>query len=703
MILCLAGNVKGQKDISLQDITVLPKPTENMMKNHLTRIVDRQFAVRDSLLSTLESVEDWEQRSMEIKEAMRSWAGSFPKKTPLNSRITGRLEREEYIVEKLLFESRPGNIVSANVYLPRDISTPRPAILNVIGHTAIGKADERYQNLGISQAKKGFIALVMDGLGQGERQIDDYAPWGGAPGNAHRILGTQAFISGTHVFNFMIWDVIRAIDYLVSRPYVDASRIGITGSSGGGMLSTYILPLEDRISVSVPTCNPNTWSHRVHANLATDHEQIFFGAFEHAIDPRGDPLFAHPPKPLLINATTDDNYNPPRGVWELNTWLFKYYSAHGVPEKLSTSMVDAGHDYNQEQREITMSWMLRWMVGDASGFREEDNTLEEEKDLWASRNGSVYNESGAQMPREWILDYLYKNKSNWEPVITNHALKTHKDVMSELILEVLNMNLEKIDVNGSLITTREVGDVVVKSYTLTPEEGIVLPAVLLTSDKNEPNRDIILYVNQNGKSDILDELDIIKELLKEGYALFAVDLRGSGETSPDMSWTFWDFLAGKPIFGQRVLDVLATLKWLKESDIEAHSINLWGKDIGALYGAFASVLSDDIAGLLLEKPLLSFESVAQVTIPQYRNEIMLPDILEKFDMTQVYQALIPRPIMLLNPLLGDKSVANKTDIKKKYESVNVSYRSLNEESTWYADVAESEERIELILDFFRTL
>ena len=192
----------------------------------------------------------------------------------MNARITGHLDRGEYIIEKIIFESRPNFPVSANLYLPKNLSSPRPAILNVTGHNNDGKAAEKTQRICIAQVKKGFVSLAIDGLGQGERKIYNVPV-----GISHQIIGTQAFISGTHIFNFMVWDAIRAIDYLVSRDEVDAQKIGITGSSGGGMMSTYILPFEDRIYISVPVCNPNTWSYRVHANLATDHEQIFFGAF----------------------------------------------------------------------------------------------------------------------------------------------------------------------------------------------------------------------------------------------------------------------------------------------------------------------------------------------------------------------------------------------------------------------------------------
>ncbi|MEJ7676211.1 MAG: hypothetical protein WKF59_26785 [Chitinophagaceae bacterium] len=422
------------------------------------------------------------------------------------------------------------------------------------------------------------------------------------------------------------------------------------------MMATYILPFEDRIAVSVPACNPNTWSHRVHANLSADHEQIFFGAFASAIDPRGDPLFTQVPKPLLINATTDDPLNPPRGVWELSKWLFRSYSAHDVPEKFNTSMVKAAHDYNQEQREVTNSWMLRWTGGNASNLLEENTAIEKEQDLWAARHGSVYNESGSRKPQELVLDYLAKHKAAWKSVETQHALQEHKTEMAKLIKAVLHTNLDNTSVvKYDLKASRQVGDITILPFVLTPEEGIVLPGILLESKAKSSKQDVILYLNEKGKSELLKDVDIVKGILNKGYRVCAVDLRGLGETSPDMADKFWDFQAGKPIFGQRVRDVLATIKWLKESEIKAQNIKLWGIGMGALYGAFAGVLTEDISGLVLENQLISFESVVQVKVPQYRHEVTLPGILEKFDMPQVYQALSPRPLTVLNPYLGDKT------------------------------------------------
>jgi len=628
------------------------------------------------LLSTLTSVSDWNNRAQTIRDSMISWTGPLPERTPLNARVTGQIDREDYTIEKILFESRPDYRVSANLYLPKKFGGPRPAHLNVIGHAKIGKADERYQRMSIALARKGFVVLTIDQLGQGERQVKEYSGWGGAPGNAHQITGIKAFICGTHVFNIMVWDAIRAIDYLVSRPEVDAKKISMTGSSGGGMMTTYILPFDNRIAVAVPTCNPNTWSYRVHANLATDHEQVFFSAFESSIDPRGDPLFAQAPKPLLLNTTTDDHLNPPRGVWDLNTWLYKSYSSHGVPEKVSASMVRAGHAYNKEQREITYSWILRWTGNNPANFPEEDASLEKEENLWAAKGGSVFNEPGNRREHDLILNYYKEHKADPVKIKSAEAVRKHKAEIGGLIQEVLNSDFKHINVKCEYKSERRIGNIIIKPFILKPEPGILLPGVLLSNSDEIRGTDVILYINEKGKSSVSEDMKVIKDIINKGKCVCAIDLRGIGETSPDMAEKFWDFLAGKPVFGQRVRDILSAVKWLKGSDVNAGSIKLWGKGMCALYGAFAGVLTDDISGFVLEEPLISFESVIDVDIPAYNHEILLPGILEKFDMAQVYQALSLSDIAVINPRLGDKTFAAEDDIRINNELVSTTYQNI---------------------------
>ncbi|NND08646.1 MAG: prolyl oligopeptidase family serine peptidase [Saprospiraceae bacterium] len=687
--LCLQTVVIGQIPLSEKDLTVLGVPADTMMRSYLTNIVDLQFVRRDSILSTFRSAKDWDAHAHTIRDSMISWTGTLPKRTPLNARVTGRIEKADYVIERTIFESRPGFLVSANLYLPKNIKGPHPAHLNVIGHAQDGKANERYQRMSIAQVKNGFVVLTMDLLGQGER----------GKLSTHKIIGTQAFISGTHIFNIMVWDAIRAIDYLVSRPEVDPERICMTGSSGGGMMTTYILPFDDRIKVAVPTCNPNTWSYRVHANLATDHEQVFFGAFESSIDPRSDPLFVQVPKPLLINATTDDNLNPPRGVWDLSTWLYKSYAAHNVPEKFTTTMIKAGHDYNQEQREITYAWMSRWTAATVPSFSEEKITIEREEDLWATQAGSVFHEPGSREAKELVLDYLSDRQARWEKIDTETAVEDHKSKMTALVEEVLNMNFENVHPICDFLDRRRVGDVEIRPFVLTPESGILLPGVLLHSATTAVKRDMILYLHEKGKQELLEDADVVEGMLDDGHSFCLVDLRGMGETSPDMADKFWDFLIGKPIFGQRVKDVLAIVTWLKDSVVETRDIKLWGVGMCALYGAFAGAISDDVAGFVFEEPLLSFESVVKVTEPKFNHEVLLPGVLEKFDLTQIYQALCPQSVLVMNPLLGDKLHADGARMERISSEVLRTYRGSGRQEFWNMSHVPSDERGKIISEW----
>jgi dienelactone hydrolase/pimeloyl-ACP methyl ester carboxylesterase len=672
----------GETLLKATDFMVLDRPADTMMRDYLAAIVDEQFAQRASALAALRSAEDWDRHAAFIRDSLSAWTGPFPERTPLRARVTGRINRDSYILEKVLFESRPDFFVSANLYLPTKHSGPRPAVLNVIGHSPAGKATEKVQRRAIAQARKGFVALVIDAIGQGERQVKDYAPISKPPGNAHQIIGTQAFVAGTHIFNFMAWDVIRAVDYLLSRPEVDPKRIGCTGCSGGGMMTTYILPFETRITAAVPTCNPNTWSHRVHANLATDHEQVFFGAFAAGIDPRGDPLFAHVPRPLLINATTDDNLNPPSGVWDLSRWLYKAYAAHGLPQAFQTTMVKAPHGYNKEQREFAYAWMLKWLGGEPEDFWEEEFPVEKEQDTWCTPQGNVYSEPGSRQPHDLVLDYLGEHRAGPVTVRTQEDWTRHRNRIQILVKEVLCLKDITETPRADERVPRLIARLKLTTVIIRPEKGIELPGVWIESPNGPANGPIVLYLNDGGKSKLSDEKVILPILLGKGFRLFAVDLRGMGETAPDHKEKFWDFLSGRPIFGQRVGDLRAIVQYLSQKDKGHARIFVWAKGITAVYAACAATLEQAITGMILEQPLLSFEEIVTTKVPTYKHEIIVPGILERFDLPKVYQALGPTRVVLVNPLAGDKSPVSERKADEAYQQTVETYAALNKSGQW---------------------
>ena len=153
----------GEESLKPADFRVLDQPAKTMMSDYLTTIVDEQFANRAALLASLKTAEDWNRPAAFIKESKASWTGPLPERTPLRARVTGRIDRDKYTLEKVLFESRPNFLVSANLYLPRGYAGPRPAVLNVIGHSPAGKGTEKVQRRAIAQARKGIVsARVSD-------------------------------------------------------------------------------------------------------------------------------------------------------------------------------------------------------------------------------------------------------------------------------------------------------------------------------------------------------------------------------------------------------------------------------------------------------------------------------------------------------------------------------------------------------------
>jgi pimeloyl-ACP methyl ester carboxylesterase len=218
--------------------------------------------------------------------------------------------------------------------------------------------------------------------------------------------------------------------------------------------------------------------------------------------------------------------------------------------------------------------------------------------------------------------------------------------------------------------------------TLRPEKGIILPAVWIESDQKSTDGPVILYLNDGGKNKLADENVILHTLVDKGFRLFAVDLRGMGETAPDLKEKFWDFLAGRPIFSQRVDDIRTIVKYLSKSEADKTRILVWARGMSAIYAAFAATLEKDITGMVLERPLLTFEKIVTTKVPTYKHEIIIPGILEKFDLPNLYQALCPTSVVLVNPLMGDKALVPKSMADQAYQPTAETYASLGKSALW---------------------
>ncbi|MGH2355955.1 MAG: alpha/beta hydrolase family protein, partial [Chloroflexota bacterium] len=236
----------------------LPPLSRDMLAEHLLRLFREAGEANAARRAAIQSPAAWEQERRRLLDAYRGMLGRFPERTPLNPRLTGRLERDHYTIEKLIYETRPGLLVTAAAYVPKGRSGPFPGVLVPCGHTDNGKAGETYQRVCAGLAGKGYFVLTYDPIGQGERKLywsqeRGQSDLGGCT-TQHSYAGNQCFLLGHNLAQYMIWDSIRSVDYLISRPEVDPERLAIAGNSGGGTNTAYTAPLDERLKVAVPCC-----------------------------------------------------------------------------------------------------------------------------------------------------------------------------------------------------------------------------------------------------------------------------------------------------------------------------------------------------------------------------------------------------------------------------------------------------------------
>src|SRR6187402_2270443 len=227
----------------------------------MDRIAQKQLDQRQEAMTKIRTADDAEARKAVVRKKLLDSMGGLPVwNGPLNARVTGQLRSETHTIEKVIFESLPGFYVTGNLYRP-NAPGRYPALLVPAGHTQEGKPEA--QILAANLAAKGFIALTYDPIGQGERE-QTYLPelgraLSGGGGNEHLELGVRSILIGQSVARYFIQDAKRAVDYLVSRPDVDPDRIGVTGCSGGGAITTYVGVFEPRVKAAAPGCFINSF------------------------------------------------------------------------------------------------------------------------------------------------------------------------------------------------------------------------------------------------------------------------------------------------------------------------------------------------------------------------------------------------------------------------------------------------------------
>ena len=218
------------------------------------RAIEKRAVAEKMALSTKAEAEEFVKKTQ--GKIAKAFAPMPQKKTPLNAKVVGTLDRDGYTIEKVIFESRPKFLVTAHLYLPKvEKGTKVPGVVGTCGHSRNGKNAEAYQGFAQGLARLGTACLIYDPIGQGERSqyLDDHNEliYKGTT-HEHNMAGNQMELVGEFLGSWRAWDGIRALDYLLTRPEIDTKHVGVTGNSGGGTLTTWLLGVEQRWTMGAP-------------------------------------------------------------------------------------------------------------------------------------------------------------------------------------------------------------------------------------------------------------------------------------------------------------------------------------------------------------------------------------------------------------------------------------------------------------------
>ncbi len=642
-----------------------------MVQEYFVHQVRRANSLNVQRYQSLSTQAEAEAYVAEVRQKIQTCFGPPPERTDLNPRVTGVVERDAYRIEKLIFDSRPGFPVTANLYIPKNTEFPRPGVVGTCGHSINGKGEKAYQSFAQGLARLGYVCLIYDPIGQGERLQyvkDDLTSRIGVGVREHLYAGNQQFLVGEFLGMWCAWDGIRALDYLLTRPEVDAQQVGVTGNSGGGTMTTWLCGVEQRWTMAAPSCFVTSFRRNMENELPADTEQCPPKALALGLD-HCDFLAAQAPDPVMILAKQRDFFDI-RGSYEALGRLKHLYELLGHKQNVSMFAGPTPHGFSQENREAMYGWFNK-ATANEQGSIEPDLTIEEDETLWCTPQGQVAAMEGTRS----VFDFT-RDKSQ-------QLAKQRKPLEGTALLEAVAqvLKIRPASQGAKSEPDRPPAFRILRShrnksyplpyacpYAVQSEPGMMAIVYMLSKEfwESRPPRSdgrAVLYVAHRSSADELQSEPLIREILEQEPAsrLFTCDVRGVGESTPntcgdntfddaygcDFFYAIHSLMLDRPYLGQKTWDVLQTLRFL--AAFGYRDVHLVGKGWGSLAATFAALSAPEVTQVTLKNALESYSCVAESEEYNWPLATLLPSVLAYFDLPDCYRALEAKKLRQIEP------------------------------------------------------
>ena len=574
---------------------------------------------------------------------------ALPARTDLNAQITGTMDLGDIRLENVVYESRPGFLVSANLYMPARIDAELPCVLGLCGHSENGKAYGPYQYFARGLASKGFAVLIVDPVSQGERRqfyTEEGVPAGeSGPRStvAHNMIGNRMLLTGDSVGSWFAWDAIRGLDYLLARPEADTSRVGVTGCSGGGTQTTQVTALDPRITMAAPDCFITSWLCNLENELPADAEQNPPRALEFGLD-EADLLLAYAPRPTMILAE-ENCYFDLRGARRAHAEVKKIHSLLGSPDSVEISVGHLDHGFHKHAREAMYGFFIKH-----GGLDVEC----QEPPMEAIADAQLNAAEGEVVPfgSRKIFGFTQaraKELGTQRPRLEYAALQDAARKLLQLEMPDSPPHYRYLRRNGGQDSATGKG----YQFAVESEAGIQVILTMFGDLENlcrRPRGPVSLYAGHLSSEEDCATLPWLQRCLTEGQRILAVDLRGTGQSFPttcgssdllepygaDYLYASFGSMMGESYLGRRVLDLLRTIDCLEDGGAEVHLI---GRGVGSVAVALAALLHASQPTCELVHYLPSYQLLIDNPLHNWPLSTMVENCLTTFDLPDIYAAL----------------------------------------------------------------
>lgn len=668
--------------------TVRQPPLASLLPRHAEARLRQANRASTAAWERIKTRADWEAFRQEKLAALKRSLGPFPEPPrDLRVKVTGSQAGDGYVVQNLLYESRPGLFVTANLYRPAKPVESHPGLIICHSHQSTKHSSWR-QDMGMTWARAGCTVLVPDHLGHGERRQHPFGGEGQHDYHFRYDLGLQLHLAGESLMGWLVGDLMRGVDVLLQQPGVDARRLVLLSEpAGGGDVAAVTAALDERISCAMVQNfggpQPET-PYPLAADAAESFPYAGSGSWESTRNLRLSARDGFLPWVIVASIAPrrliyfHEFYwdRPQDPVWSRLTDVYDLYEKPGNLVGLAGRGFVVGSapentHWLPENRQLLYPTLEQWFQIPNPSREFSARLPEADLQCWTDAARDELRPRRVTDLREW-------------PAVRDFQDTPPTKIWRQLLGDIDPLRAAtQVTVQIASRPHERLGKVTLERLHLSTEPGIVVPVLLLLPESSAARAPLVIGVAQQGKQVFLRERsEVIAELLTAGVAVALVDVRGTGETSPGeerdrrsaaTSVSATELMLGQTVLGGRLRDLRSVLQHLRtRAEVDRTRLVLWGESfteptppqtnfvvphtaenrprspepLGGLLALLAALYEPEVRGVYAHRGLASYASALRDPGCFLPHDVVIPGAMVAGDVVVLVRGLAAREVVL---------------------------------------------------------